>query len=152
MLPAAWCMLSGCFLLHAACRRLHFPRCMLHVVSYISPMDAACCQLCVAHVPVVVCGVAGRWIVSACAFFAACRTFSVACGLFSVARPSVPCRMPCALSAARPISHLVTLHVAWRTLPVACWLLSVACPVLHVVCCLLQSDTACCRVTQRVAE
>ncbi len=132
----ARCVLSfAVSMLHVACRRLHFPDacCMLHVV---------CCTFSSGRL-----WHAARWIVSACPFFVACRTFSVAWCLISVARPTVPCRMPCALSVACPASHLVTLHVAWRTLSVACCLLSVACPVLHVVCCM--SSVACCRVTLR---
>jgi hypothetical protein len=112
ILPAAWRMLSGSCLMHAACCQLHFPRCILHAVCYIFP--DACCML-----SIVCCTFSSgrlrhavRWIVSACPFFVACRTFSVARGLISVARPTVPCRMPCALSVACPASHLVTLHVA----------------------------------------
>ena len=151
ILPAACRMLSGSCLLYAAYRQLHFPRCISLAVPYISPMDVACCQLCVAHFPVVVCGIAGRWIVSACPFFVACRTFSVACGLFSVARPSVPCRMPCALSVACPISHR---HVACAALRVVGCTLHVPCRMLsHVLSWLLAvpscMSSAACRRLQR---
>ncbi len=59
-LSVARCVLSVAFSpLHIACRVLHFPRCscMLSIV---------CCTF-----PVVVCGIAGRWILSACPFFVA---------------------------------------------------------------------------------
>ena len=80
-----------------------------------SPLHVACCQLSVAHLPVVVCGIADRWIVSACTFSVARRTFSVACGLRSaVACPSVPCRMVCAVCRLVPrrIPSRCTLHDA----------------------------------------
>jgi hypothetical protein len=97
-LSVARCVSSVAFSpLHIACRVLHFPRCscMLSIV---------CCTF-----PVVVCGIAVRWIVSTCPFFVACRTFSVACGLLLVARPGVPCHMVC---AACLLSHVASRHVA----------------------------------------
>jgi hypothetical protein len=131
ILPAACRMLSGCclLLLHVVCRV--FPCCISSVA--LSLMHVACCQLSVAHFPVVVCGIAGRWIVSACPFFVACRTFSVAC----------------------PMSHLVTLHVVrcessdvCCMTHVLCCMLSLgrcmahrACRLPHAVCCPLQSGT-----------
>ncbi len=126
--PAAWRMLSGCCGLHAACRLLQFPKCMLHVV---------CCLL---HIfPVVACGIAVRWILSACAFSVAFHTFSVAC--FRVPAPVSRAAWR-ALSVACPTSHLVCcmccvvsrrLYVACCTSRAACCLLCVACPILHVV-------------------
>jgi hypothetical protein len=152
ILPAACRMLSGSCLLHAACRWLHFPRRMLRVVCHIFP-DAGC------MLSIVCCTISGgrlrhavRWIVSACPFFVACRTFSVACGLISVARPRVPCRMACAV---RRLSHVASRHVARCMTLALCRMLSLvrclsrlARRLLHVVCCVLQSDTACCRVTR----
>jgi hypothetical protein len=102
ILPAACRMLSGSCPLEAACRWLHFPRRMLRVVCHIFP-DAGC------MLSIVCCTISSgrlrhavRWIVSTCPCFVACRTFSVACGLLPVARPSVPCRMVCAVCRLVP--------------------------------------------------
>jgi hypothetical protein len=152
IVPAACRMLSGSCPLEAACRWLHFPRRMLHVVRHIF-RDAGC------MLSIVCCTISSgrlrhavRWIVSTCPFFVAYRTFSVACGLLPVARPSVPCRMVCAVCRLVPrrISSVACyalrvvccmLHTALSVLPV------VSCPVLHVVCRML--PVACCRVAQR---
>ncbi len=147
MLSAAYCPLHAaccldvvCCILHVVCRI--FPCCMSSVA--FSPLHVACCQLSVAHFPVVVCGIDVSWIVSACPFFAACRTFSVACGRISVACCPPHCPLShgvrglspaprrissrCTLQDARSLSHVVscpspvpscTLSVACRLLPVA---------------------------------
>jgi hypothetical protein len=146
-LPAAWRMLSGCCLLHA-CRqvvRCIFPvaYCMSSVT--FSPMHVACCRWSVAHFPVVVCGIAVRWIVSACPFFVACRTVSVAGGLISVARPRVPCRMVCAV---RRRSHVASRHVARCMTRALRRMLSLVRCLSRLARCLLQPSVARCRVTQ----
>ena len=88
------CMAHVVCLLHAACRLVHFSRCMSHVVCCLLPIFRWCLARCLLRV---VCGIAVRWILSACPFFVACHTCSVACF-----------RVPA------PVSH-----VAWRALSVA---------------------------------
>ena len=110
-LHAACCLDVVCCILQVVCRI--FPCCMSSVT--FSPMHVACRRWSVAHFPVLACGIAARWIVSACPFFVACRSFYVAWCLFSVARPSAPCRMVCAV---RRLPHLA----------------SPQCPLLHAVC------------------
>jgi hypothetical protein len=149
ILPAAWRMLSGCCLLHA-CRQVHYPRCICMPSVKISPMHVACCRWSVARFPVVVCGISDRWIVSACPFFVACRTFSVAC--FLLPAPVPECCMPCAVCrlprvASRRVARCNT-HGLCRMFSLVLRLSRLARRLLHVVCCVLQSDTACCRVTR----
>jgi hypothetical protein len=135
LLPAAWRMVSGRCVLHAAWRRLHLRR-VVHAV---------CCLL--------------HWSLARCPI--ACRrcTLSIACRTFSVARPTVPCRMGCAAcrlfrlvsrplhaaccdsSLARCIFHVRMSHGFSHPLPVPSFM-------LHVV--QLQSDTAPSH-TQRIA-
>jgi hypothetical protein len=96
-----------------------------------SPLHVACCQLSVAYFPLVVCGIGIRGILSACPFFVAHRTFSVACCLFAC--PSVPCRMACAV---RRLSHVASRHVAMvACCCVASRLLSVAFRTSHFAWC-----------------
>ena len=131
MFSVARCVSSGAFSpLHIACRVLHFPRCMLSVV---------CCPFSSRRRRHAV-----RGIVSACTFF-------VACGLLPVSRPTVPCRMPCAVR--RP-SHVASRHVGCAALRVVCCMLHNAHPLLHVVAWLSPVPScvplvARCRVTQR---
>jgi hypothetical protein len=139
LLFAACCPLHAACCLEVVCCTLRVVRCIFPVSCWMSsvtfsPMHVACCQWSVAHFRVVVCGIAVRWIVSACPFFVARRTFSVACCL--LACPSVPCRMACVVCrlarvASRCLSHL-------------------ACRLSHAVCGPLQSDTAPSH-TQRIA-
>jgi hypothetical protein len=130
MLPVACCV---------ACRgcSLHIARCMAHVrmlcvarcVSSVafSLMHVACRLLSVTHFPVVVCGIAVRWILSASPFSVACRTFSVAC--FRVPAPVSPVSHGVRRLSPGPTSHLV------------CCMCCVASRIVSLVCCL--SHLAC---------
>jgi hypothetical protein len=168
LLSAACCLDSGaCCLLRGAWHLLFAAYCPLHaacclevvcctrVVRYIfpvadcmssvtfSPMHDACCRLSVAHFPVVVCGIADRWIVSACPFFVACRTFSVAC--FLLPAPVPECCMVCAVCrltrvAFRRVARCNT-HALCRMLSLVRCLSRLARRLLHAVCCPLQSDS-----------
>ena len=144
--------------LHVACRLLHFPRCMLHVVdgllsifqwSSAALLTVGSClrALSLLHV--------ARFTLHGVCFLlpapvphVAWCALSVACPILH--RPSVPCCMPCVLSVAFPASRLVTLRVlrcessvARCTSPVACcrmfslgcWLSRLACRLPHAVGC-----------------
>jgi hypothetical protein len=167
----ACCLLRGaCRLLFAACCPLHAACCLevvcctLRVVRCIFPvaccmssvafsvMHVACCQLSVAHFPVRVCGTlsVGSCLLALSLLHVAHSPLSVF--FFSDARPSVPCRM---VSAVRRLSHVASGHVTRCMTHALCRMLSLvrclsrlARRLLHVVCCVLQSDTACCRVTR----
>jgi hypothetical protein len=171
LLPAACCWKSGaCWLSRVACRLLFAAYCTLRATCCLEvvccTLHVVCCIFPVAYcmLSVVCCPVSSgrrrhavRLIVSACPFFVACRTFSVAYGLLPVARPTVPCRMVCAV---RRLSHVASRHVACYcvasrlshvadlTSPVACCRLAGACPILHVVCRI--PPVACCRLAQRI--
>jgi hypothetical protein len=106
-MPPVDCCLVVCSPLHAVFATLSVV-CCLHVAR---------CMLC--HM---------SWLFAAC-----CTKFVLRC-LFSGARPSVPCRMVCAV---RRLSHLASRHVACAALRVAWCMLHVARPESHVVTCVL---------------
>ncbi len=164
---------GACCLLRGACRLLFAAYCPLHAACCL---EVVCCTLRVVRcifpdaccMSSIVCCTfssgrlrhAVRWIVSAsrCLWSVARSPLHVVCCLlpFPAARPSARVSVACRdLSVACPISHLVTVHAADRTFP--CRFLSlVRCVsqlarcLLHVVCCVLQSDTAPSH-TQRIA-
>ena len=148
------CMLSGCCL-EGVC-------CTLRVVRCIFPV--ACCMSSVAYSPL---HGAQRLLSIAHFRVGVCRTLSVgscllAFSLLHVARcsvarsplhgvcfrlpaPSVPCRMVCAVCclahvASRRVTRCMT-HALSRMWSLARCLSRLARSLLHVVCCVLQSDS-----------
>jgi hypothetical protein len=130
----------------------------LHIASVtFFPVHVACRQWFVAHSPVVVCGIAVRWILSACPFFVACGTFSVACGSVFLWPAQVSHVAWCALSVACPT--FASRHAARAALRVVGCLLQTAHPLSHAVSSWLPVPScmssvacrtgACCRETPR---
>ena len=157
LLLAACCLKSGaCCLLRGACRLLFAAYCPLHaaccldgvcytlcVVKCIFPvaccmssvafsvMHVACCQLSVAHFPVVPCT-----LPLACRLRHCCQSDRVCCALsvvcFPVARPSAR-----VLHGVRCLSPGPTSHLVWYMFCVASRLLDVAKRAFSVASCLL---------------
>jgi hypothetical protein len=104
ILPAAWRMLSGCCVVHAACRQVHFPPCLLHVVC--------CMHGCMLH------------IFQCCLARCLLRFPRHGIPLSRVCVPVLCCRLhvPCCfLPLCRRLSHLTVLSAACRLLPDAEW-------------------------------
>jgi hypothetical protein len=136
MLLEVWRMLSRCCALRVACLLL-FAACCLR--SGACCLDVACCTLSVTtHFPVVVCGIAVRWILSACPFSVAFHSFSVACFRMPAPVPHVAWGALCVAW-----SHVASLlvHVLRCESSVACCMLHVPSRIVSLVCCL--SHLAC---------